>query len=144
MRTLYTFEKDGQEFYADDAATDEGAVEQVNARLKDEADEGEEPPQVTAADITKREPWPDWEDFGEKYRPVAHTRDAGGAACYIYDPHIPEHKAPLDAADLSKVWTITHGDSDVWTIAPGVHIVNRVGYVITERPCDDEAAEYLY
>lgn len=44
----------------------------------------------------------------------------------------------------NNIWTVIVGDSDEWEIAKGFHIVNRMGYIITEEPWteDDEDAEY--
>lgn len=35
---------------------------------------------------------------------------------------------------VNHVWTITEGDDDSWWACPGFHIVNRLGYITTERP----------
>lgn len=152
MRTLYTFTIDPNGFpvevYASDSATDEEAVAEVNERLREDA-EGEEceAVTVTAADITGREEMPDWDDFCEKYRPVAHSHDGGGQPLYIFEPLLPEHRARIEEALVltpDKVWTVTHGDSNVWSIAPGMHPVNRVGVLITEVACADQSEEFLY
>lgn len=34
----------------------------------------------------------------------------------------------------NRVWTITEGDGGNWYAAPGFHQVNRLGYILTDRP----------
>ena len=39
----------------------------------------------------------------------------------------------------SNVWTLLEGDEGQLVIESGMHIVNRLGYLITERPIDEHA-----
>ena len=32
-----------------------------------------------------------------------------------------------------EVWTVLEGDNNVWYVSKGFHIVNRIGYLITEK-----------
>ena len=44
-----------------------------------------------------------------------------------------------------QVWTIVEGDDDNnWYAAPGYHIVNRIGYLLTKKPCADEGRCYVW
>lgn len=48
---------------------------------------------------------------------------------------------------LEHVWTIVESgeDSDLnWYAAPGFHVVNKLGYVTTEKPWTDEALDAIY
>jgi hypothetical protein len=46
-------------------------------------------------------------------------------------------------ADPKKVWTIVEGDESLWVIA-GFHIVNRLGYLITQTPWSSKNEIYLF
>ena len=48
---------------------------------------------------------------------------------------------------LNHVWTILEsgdGDDGNWYASPGLHIVNRMGYVMTKRPWADELRDAIY
>ena len=48
---------------------------------------------------------------------------------------------------LEHVWTILEsddGDDGNWYASPGIHIVNRIGYVMTKRPWVDEMRDAIY
>ena len=48
---------------------------------------------------------------------------------------------------LNRVWTVveTSDDSDgTWYALPGYHAVNKIGYVVTEKPWDDETPDAIY
>lgn len=89
------------------------------------------------------------EDWVEKYDPIP---DAGQECCGL-DGHEYGFHGLAQAMDLAlkhgledwerHVWTITHGDGehdstygDPWTITPGIHAVNVIGFVVTKRPHD--------
>lgn len=40
--------------------------------------------------------------------------------------------------DLHHVWSVTEGDNGRdWYLSPGFHVVNMMGYVVSERPWTD-------
>ena len=48
---------------------------------------------------------------------------------------------------VNLVWTVTEfceGDPDHWIAAPGFHVVNVLGYVLTQRPWDDNTPDAFY
>ena len=48
---------------------------------------------------------------------------------------------------VNFVWTITEsggGDPDHWIAAPGFHVVNVLGYVLTLRAWDDNTPDAFY
>jgi len=75
------------------------------------------------------------DDFEELFRPIYHGAD---------------HNAVLDEppgdvmAPLEHVWTVVDGDDGDMYAIPGYHIVNKVGYVITENPWHDETEEAVW
>lgn len=74
--------------------------------------------------------------FYEFFRPYRHPNahhDIWGGLC------LETHGADWDlveSADIDRLWTVVDGDSgrDQWII-PGVHYVNRICYLLTERSC---------
>lgn len=57
-----------------------------------------------------------------------------------------EHVKDVLAKDPSRVWTLIEGDNGEWYISQGFHLVNRVGYLVTEKPfdpVDPKQARYL-
>ncbi len=48
---------------------------------------------------------------------------------------------------LNHVWTVVESGEDddgSWYAIPGFHIVNKLGYVITEKRWDDESQDAIY
>lgn len=45
------------------------------------------------------------------------------------------------------VWTIIESGSDTndnWYASPGLHVVNKLGYVLTEKPWHDDRCDAIY
>lgn len=42
------------------------------------------------------------------------------------------------------LWSVLEGDSGKWYIVPGLHIINREFYIITENPWEEGQRDYLY
>jgi len=72
----------------------------------------------------------------------------------FWDEFLPIQKPPdgevlweyEDVADAQPrhVWTVVEGENDIWFAAPGFHFVNKVGYVLTEKPWDDPGLDAIY
>lgn len=48
---------------------------------------------------------------------------------------------------VNHVWTVLEsgdGDDGNWYASPGFHVVNRMGYVVTEKPWVDELRDAIY
>lgn len=75
------------------------------------------------------------DDFFDVYVPVPSTK-AGGELLRDFD----------NVRDLPAchVWTVVDGDDGGMYALAGFHVVNRVGYLLTERPWQDEQAEAVY
>jgi hypothetical protein len=80
----------------------------------------------------------DEDTFIADYRPLPNPLDLaagfdfGGGGCLLETYGADwEH---VCAADPAKVWTVLDGDNDTVLIASGRHLVNRIGYILTERP----------
>ena len=44
----------------------------------------------------------------------------------------------MKAQNANNVWTIIEGDNDTMFIVSGVHLVNRIGYLITNEEWEEE------
>jgi hypothetical protein len=83
-----------------------------------------------------------WE---QKYLPVTNhinpdaawaINDDDGMMFETYGEELAFVKAQPD----QNVWTWVDGDAGTWLVN-GFHLVNRIGYFITENPCEEELVE---
>lgn len=81
------------------------------------------------------------EEFLERYRPVPNTLDnnasfdfgAGGCLYETYGAEL-EH---IRQQQQNHVWTLIDGENAT-VLVSGYHLVNRIGYVLTETPVNAE------
>jgi len=80
--------------------------------------------------------------WGSMYKPIenhlddnASWQDEEGRG-FMFETYGEELDFVLDAAneDNSRVWTYMDGDDGSTIIVDGYHLVNRIGYFITEQP----------
>lgn len=78
------------------------------------------------------------DEFWETYKPLEGPSGQSGS-------HIWEYEELTGTPD-NQVWTIVEtGDEDEnWYALPGYHIVNKIGYAVTEKPWTDEAVTALW
>lgn len=50
----------------------------------------------------------------------------------------------VQQADIHTVWTIVEGEDDVLHALPGFHVVNRVGYILTDKPWNESTEPKIY
>lgn len=85
------------------------------------------------------------DQFNDEFKPVKNhlVSDASnnGAMFETYGPEL-EHVQQVATTEPNRVWTVV--DSDGWGIASGFHLVNRLGYIITEVPAPDNVAIEVY
>ncbi len=80
------------------------------------------------------------EEFLERYRPLPNhlddnaSFDFGDGGC-LYETYGAELEY-VRAQPKNRVWTIIEGEGSP-VIASGFHFVNRLGYVLTAKPFDD-------
>ena len=82
----------------------------------------------------------DWiERFGEPLEIDGSTMIDGN--------HGPQHREALENADPDCIWSVYESlDTENMYLIPGEHIVNIVGYVISEKPLrkdDHDADEWM-
>ncbi len=76
-----------------------------------------------------------YEQWWDTYKPVQnHLTQAAfdGAMFETYGEEL-EH---VRNQDSSKIWTLVDGDDNNLYVSSGYHLVNRIGYFITEVPLD--------
>ena len=77
------------------------------------------------------------EEFDEKYVPI-NNHFANDEAIFHFETCGEELEFVLEQ-DNNKIWTIVDGDTtDNLYIVSGYHLVNRVGYVVTEKEWDTD------
>lgn len=80
-----------------------------------------------------------FERWCDLFQPLANhlvkTEVAEGCLFETYGPEL-EHVRAVARAQPDRVWTMVSGDSGKWYISQGYHLVNRIGYLITEREYD--------
>lgn len=80
----------------------------------------------------------------KQYRPIKQSE---GAAIdgYMLDHGVAEDKAKILAAPSRCLWTVIAPDCcRHWVISSGFHIVNRLGYIITEVPFTGDCLDVKY
>ena len=81
-------------------------------------------------------------EFAEKYKPIKNNFDkhAGWDGC-MFETYGDEHEHVLFVYDREpkKVWTVVDVDGDL-VVVDGYHHVNRIGYLITEVPCEEDVS----
>ncbi len=80
--------------------------------------------------------------FYEYFKPVRHV----GATSDIWGGHgLETHGEDLEIVRLQDpafLWTVVDGDSGTQWIATGFRYVNRVCYLVTERPHNSKLVEF--
>jgi len=73
----------------------------------------------------------------------AHAKPDGNL--YRYDE--------IESLPAQHVWTVSEGEGvdddglsadDNWYAAPGIEVVNALGYIVTEKPWDDETPDAIW
>lgn len=104
----------------------------------------------------------EFEEFEERYKPRFNHFEAKdnpsndpSSCCAVnglmYESYGRDWNY-VKSQDPNKVWTVIMCDDDdqtdpedqYWTIAKGFHIVNRMGYIITNQPWTNECPDVKY
>ena len=81
--------------------------------------------------------------FYEKYTPIQNHLDENAAFDgNLFETYGAEIQFVLNY-DRKKVWTILEAENNIY-IAAGYHLVNRLGYFITDIEWTDETEEYQF
>ncbi len=87
--------------------------------------------------ITKTFVKVDEDNWFNTYRPIKnpHEKDAPFDGC-MFETYGKE-LAQVLTVNPSYVWTYVEVDGNLYIVS-GLHLVNRLGYFITEQPCPDD------
>lgn len=80
----------------------------------------------------------DWAAFTQKYKPI--TPDGHGDALMFDSSRGSRLRQQYS---ILRIWTMVDCDGE-WWLCPGYHFVNRLGYIVTEQPWDDDTSDVLY
>ncbi len=100
--------------------------------------------QEVAREAANPEPTPpspalSYDDWRDAYRPVRNTIRTDAPFDGLMFETFGSELDVVAAADPACVWTLVSGDDDEGLyILSGCHFVNRMGYLVTERPWADE------
>ena len=80
------------------------------------------------------------DSFMDDYKPITHSQDGD-----MVIQSIQEAQDRLKALGLTDdhIWTITESEESLFA-SPGFHVVNRIGYVITERPAKSDVVDAIW
>jgi len=82
-----------------------------------------------------------WEEWEEKFEPILEDEGSDYRRFETFPPDLDE----VLSADPKCVWTVLEGDDGSEYICPGYHLVNRMYYLITKKPClDPNMEDILY
>lgn len=74
-----------------------------------------------------------WDEWESEFRPIARNG-------HTFLETFGEDLETVNAADPLRVWTVIDGGSVYLDIVNGRRFINRLNYVITERPAEPGAA----
>lgn len=75
-----------------------------------------------------------YDKWEAKYKPVKNHLDPNASHDgRMFETYGPEYQHITDTPE-KKVWTIVTGDNGEMIITAGYHYVNRLGYLVTEKP----------
>ena len=83
------------------------------------------------------------DQFYEMYKPqVNHLDDNASFDGCMYETYGEELDYVYNLSQKeNRVWTIVEGDNDTMFICAGLHLVNRIGFLVTEEPWEDPNLE---
>lgn len=81
-----------------------------------------------------------YDEWAAQFRPIQNPNQDHGFDGTLFETYGADLEA-VQAADSTNIWTLYDGDDNHNIIMAGMHVVNRVGYFITELPYDDPMEE---
>lgn len=78
----------------------------------------------------------------ETFKPLPNPVDNGcgydfGQGCTLVETYSP-HTEYLDTIEANRIWTVVEGDEGHQYIMSGKSFVNRIGYIVTENPWEED------
>jgi hypothetical protein len=93
--------------------------------------------------VTNEGTYPDFEDFERLYslRRNSHDQMSGLGGTLFAASGIEWDT--VSQSPPGTIWTLIESD-DIWWISPGIHFVNRLGYLLTNEERVGDYIQYLY
>lgn len=98
-----------------------------------------------------------WQEFLDQYGGYVNPPDDGNNGDLMFETdQLEELKRKYS---LLRIWTMVECENDDydpdeaesetnsssnWWLSPGVHLVNRIGYMVSMKPWDDDTPDVLY
>ena len=87
--------------------------------------------------------YPDFDNFNSRYTLVKNPFDVSAALSGCAFGWIGEEWETVRNAPPGCLWTLIDSEG-VWWISPGLHYVNRLGYLLTNEMRRTDECDYLY
>jgi hypothetical protein len=84
------------------------------------------------------------EAWERKYQPMQNHIDASAYDKFETYGEELDYVLSIANTEPARVWTLVEGDDSNLYITSGYHLVNRLNYFITEKPCENEYEEAPY
>ena len=79
------------------------------------------------------------EEFDNRFTPVEnHLSNNASFNGWMFETYGEELEYVMSMIETRRVWTIITGENDTLFYSSGFHIVNRLGYLITEEVIDED------
>lgn len=75
-----------------------------------------------------------YEDFKIIFLPIQNERNPMALHGVVFND---AHDAALEGQPLTKIWSVRVRDDGKYIAVPGHSVVNRIGYIITQKPFED-------
>jgi hypothetical protein len=87
--------------------------------------------------------YPDIEDFERLYSLRRNSHDSmAGLGGALFGTNGIEWETVRNSPP-GAIWTLIESD-EIWWVSPGIHFVNRLGYLLTNEERIDDETHYLY
>jgi hypothetical protein len=85
-----------------------------------------------------------FEEFVEKYVPIKNHIDTNASYDGMAFETYGEELEFVKKQNPANIWTVVDSDSGNYPIITnGFHYVNRLSYIITEKPCEEEFVDVI-
>lgn len=83
----------------------------------------------------------EFEDFLDKYQPLKNHLSEGAFSGHMFETYGKEFDF-VNTHSNKNIWTVIQGEhEDLWLI-PGKHLINRLGFMISNKKWKNELEEY--
>ena len=139
MTKVFSFE-DG---YAVIADTKKEAIER---RIQEDSLDEEEAHHslVWDAQQIEQEAYEDFDDLDQKYGVIEQAQSTTESQHQFLLETYGKDLEKAQATSANNIWTIVSTDCSLDFIVAGFHVINRIGYIQTLRPWENENEQFLW